>query len=192
MNSDSIARDIAKRWGLAGSSNLFQWALLALLIGMLLAGAGGWWIGDSLQEGVQAKAEVTQAREDNAALNASLQTAHKAVLAQQVAVAASSKAMEDAIKRLDNINLETAHEREQNRKQFASIRADMQAALAKRPDLRDVHVGHELLDVWNAANRGQAHAGVAAGAAGAAQPAAVVRPGQSGVVPRQPARSPER
>ena len=192
MSSDSIAIDIAKKWGLAGSSNLVLWGLLAVLLALLLGIGGGWWVGDSLQEGQQAKAEVKQANQDNAALNDSLQKAHATVLAQRQAVADSSKAMEDAIKRLDKINLETARERDETRKQFASIRADMQHALANRPDLRDVRVGSELLDVWNAANRGQADAGPAGGAAGAAQPAAVIRPGQSGAVPRKPAGSPRR
>lgn len=183
MSDESIARNIAKAWGLAGSTNLVQWALLALLLGMLLAGPGAWYVRSQIAEGEVAKVQQAQAETDNKALSGQLQQASTVITAQQKAVAESSRRLQEAFDRLDAINLETARERDENRRQMSIIRTQLEGALKARPDLADVRVGSELQRVWNAANRGRATAAPAGSNAGAAQPAAPVRPGKSAAVP---------
>ncbi len=176
MTRRPIATEIAGKWGLAGSTNLVLWGLLAVLIALFLGIAGGWWNGARLASGKAAKIQ-------NKELKADLKATGALVDRQQSVIAGSSRKLQDAANRMTRIAEEATRERAENQRQLALIRNQLEGALAARPDLADVHVGSRVLDAWNAANRGRA-----AGAAGAAQPAAPVRPRADEAGAGKPAR----
>ena len=180
--SRSIASEVAAQFNPLRSGRVLAYGSLAVLLALAVGIAGGWWTGASLEEGGQAKrdlkteqAKVQQARVDLAAANALL-------VRQQAVIASSSRQLEDAAHRFATISQEAARERQENQRQMALIRGQLEAALAARPDLAGVRVGPGVLDAWNAANRGRA-----AGGAGTAQPTPAVRPGADAARPGKPA-----
>lgn len=176
----SIAKEIAGKWGLAGSTNLVLWGLLAVLVALGLGIAGGWWNGAKLARG---KAEHAE----NKTLKADLKASGEFIARQQQVVADTSARYQAAVDQLSAISEKTAREREEDRRQMAAIRNQLEAALAARPDLARVHVGRSVLDAWNAANAGRAP-----GAAGAGAAAAADRPQPAAAKPRAAAAGPER
>lgn len=153
---DSIARGIAKQWGLAGSTNLVQWALLALLIGMLLSGAGTWYVRGRIADGQVARAEIKtkDAQLDEARSTVAAATAQIRNDRQALAQAATDRAA--LVADFTRIRQDYLNDRETDRRETQRLHQQLEAALARRPDLRNVRVGPELLQAWNDANRGHA------------------------------------
>jgi hypothetical protein len=187
VSTESIAREIAGKWGLAGSTNLVQWALLLLLIGMLASGAGTWYVRGRIADGQVARAQLKtkdvqleEARSTAAAAARQIEEDRKAL-----ALAATDRVA--MVAEYNRIRQDYINDRAADRRETQRLQLQLETALAARPDLRAVRVGPELLQAWNDANRGRASG--SAGADAAARPSAGRVPQ---AVPRQPAAGQQR
>src|SRR5690606_24037196 len=146
----------------AGTLPAFGWVLLgAVLVTALVTGwlVHGW---DKGQQAIEANKALTAERDAaNRAYDALLD---KATKREQQRVD-DDLARQQALDRLDAIAAKLEQEHEANRKYFDSQRRELGELLDRRPDLRDLRLGDDVLQHWNRSNAGPA----ADGAAGAAQ-----------------------
>lgn len=155
-----------------GAMTAPRWLLAAVLVAGGLGSLGGFFAGREWQAGQQASAELARTAADLAALRQ--QTSEFSA-----AIALVGTDLNTASARLGRISEEYQDDLHDQAIAAADRQRQLDAALAQRRDLADVHVGADLLHAWNAANAG----GDTGAAAGAGQPAAAARPGPDRAVP---------
>lgn len=139
--------------------------VVALLLVVLVIAS--WWGGHRWAEGGQAIDQVAQLRRDSAELAQSAKDIRDAAVDAVLAY-------DQATQRLDAVATQREKDREDLRKFSAALRSDLDALLDARPDLRDLHLGGDILRHWNQSNQGPGAGATEPAATDPGQPAAVM------------------
>lgn len=144
-------------------------ALIALVLGL--------WAGYEWRHGLDGIAEATQLKQERAADRAYIDELKGVVKDVRQQHADSVADYKKAEQRLDAIAAQLETDRAQNRQFTDRQQQQLETLLAARPDLRNLHLGADVLQHWRESNAGHADGAdraPATTAPGAGQPAGAV------------------